>query len=121
MEGWRRSGPNRGPQARGCRLSSPVHIGESVPWADAARARRHPLRRLRLPMRGVPAAHAERHRQLRARRAADRPEDNPALVHGKSTYVNHGCRCERLRRGTARVEPAAAEPGPAGCVSVTDP
>ena len=41
------------------------------------------------------AANAERHRQLRARRATHRPETNLALEHGtKSTYVNHGCQCE---------------------------
>ena len=42
------------------------------------------------------AANAERHRQLRAIRAARHPEDSPELEHGtKSTYMNHGCRCER--------------------------
>ncbi len=45
----------------------------------------------------------ERQRELRTRRAAGRPEDNPGLNHGtKSTYVNHGCRCEA--RKTAQAE-----------------
>ena len=39
-------------------------------------------------------ANAERHRELRARRAATRPENDPFLEHGsKSTYINYGCRC----------------------------
>ena len=41
------------------------------------------------------AANADRHRELRAARATQRPETNPSLPHGtRSTYVNHGCRCE---------------------------
>lgn len=35
-----------------------------------------------------------RQRELRTRRGAEQPEDNPLLAHGtKSTYVNHRCRC----------------------------
>ena len=42
------------------------------------------------------AANADRHRELRSRRAASRPEDNVGLAHGsRSTYVSYGCRCER--------------------------
>jgi hypothetical protein len=41
-------------------------------------------------------AHNEHHRRLRAKRAAQRPEDNPLLWHGKvSTYKNHGCAARR--------------------------
>ena len=44
-------------------------------------------------------AHNAKHRELRAKRAARRPEDNPLLWHGKlSTYKNHGCRCEACAR-----------------------
>jgi hypothetical protein len=44
-------------------------------------------------------AHNEHHRKLRAKRAAQRPEDNPLLWHGRvSTYKNHGCRCEACVR-----------------------
>jgi hypothetical protein len=40
-------------------------------------------------------AYNEHHRKLRAKRAAQRPEDNPLLWHGKvSTYKNHGYRCD---------------------------
>ena len=44
-------------------------------------------------------AHNAKHRVLRAKRAAQQPEDNPLLMHGKvSTYKNHGCRCEACSR-----------------------
>jgi hypothetical protein len=61
------------------------------------------------------AAHAERHRRLRAQRAAGRPDENPALEHGtRSTYVNHGCRCEQCveaqREGNRR-RPSPTKPG----------
>jgi hypothetical protein len=55
-----------------------------------------------------------RHRAARARRAAARPEANPALAHGtRSTYVNHGCRCDPAsRRSAVRTRAGHREPGP---------
>lgn len=56
-------------------------------------------------------AHNEHHRKLRAKRAAQRPEDNPLLWHGKvSTYSNHGCRCPACSRAQAD-SPGATQPG----------
>jgi hypothetical protein len=49
------------------------------------------------------AAWNPRHRTARVRRAAARPEGNSALRYGtRSTYVNHGCHCERCVERNAR-------------------
>jgi hypothetical protein len=64
------------------------------------------------------AAHAERHRRLRAQRAASRPEESSTLEHGtRSTYLPR-LPLRGVRRGSARGEPAAAQPGPAEAVTL---
>jgi hypothetical protein len=59
-------------------------------------------------------AHNDHHRELRARRAQGRPEDNPNLKHGtRSTYGNHGCRCSACFQAQAdwnRARPSRAKP-----------